>query len=86
MQLESGTVYGFRYKPVGHSNSRHVYLEFKYSTESSDGKLSLTFAGPATGYKSFRPEQITFDKPKKGRRRERDFEIVRDELFEEGVS
>ncbi len=67
MQLIPGQYYGFKYLPVGHTKRRHVNLAFQYLSESSKGEISVTFAGADTGFKSFRLDQITFDKPRKKR-------------------
>ena len=68
MQLTPGETYGFRYRPVGKTNRRHVNLKFQYLSESSNGDISVTFAGADTGFKSFRLDQIEFDKPRRKKR------------------
>lgn len=67
MQLTKGERYTFKYTPVGKTNRRTVTLVFQYSTESVNGDISLTFAGTDTGFKSFRPDQIEFVKPRRKR-------------------
>jgi hypothetical protein len=67
MELTPGKEYGFKYLPPGHTNRKHVKMCYQYATTSANGSVSLTFAGSTTGFRSFRLDQIEFDKPRRKR-------------------
>lgn len=68
MRLEPGKEYGFKYLPPGHTNRKHARMVFKYASTSSNGSVSLTFTNHTQGFRSFRLDQIEFDKPKRKHR------------------